>query len=337
MIYRAKAVTQQDGGPLANSNCRMASAAIGLDFDTLGKKTSTGSKMRGYSGDPAGGTTATDAVRAWDHYDEVLNVRNGETWDGVVASLLEGRLVHLDVWAATCGGPCCSSAVGHTIAVAPEKSGSRWLTADPWCKPAKWVWWSEAKLRAASEEWADRCGWRSATLGGPRDIRELTEERLAEIIKELMTLWDPSHPLLPEDDDYEPGETSGGKPVLWTRTAAHPDTSGGDMSIRAPESLSSDYVYPVSKGQSFFADAALTEKLGEFSSARDQRYVGVVIEEDARAIIVVTSKPYDDGIDRPTVVYVRKSEKEPIDTGNERDAAWREWLDNDSGAPDKES
>jgi hypothetical protein len=191
-MYRAKPVTQQDGSAHANSNCRLASAATGLDFDTLGKKTSTGKEMRRRSGDPSGGTTASDAARAFKTYDETLGVMNGTGWDDVIKSLKAGRLVHLDVWAARAGGPCCKSMVGHTIAVAPEQSADgKWLTMDPWCKPPKWTWWPESKLKAGAEEWADRCGWRSATKGGPRDIRALTVPQLLAIVRELMTLWTP--------------------------------------------------------------------------------------------------------------------------------------------------
>ena len=47
-------------------------------------------------------------------------------------------MVMLDVWHASTGGPCLSGsgAYGHTMIVAPERSGADWLTSDPWCKPA---------------------------------------------------------------------------------------------------------------------------------------------------------------------------------------------------------
>jgi hypothetical protein len=330
-MYRAKPVTQRDGGPLANSNCRMASAATGLDFDTLGKKTSTGSKMRARSGDPSGGTTASDAARAWDTYDEVLSVQNGKGWDDVIASLKAGRLVHLDVWAATCGGPCCKSACGHTLVVAPEQhSDGRWLVSDPWCRPAKWTWWAESKLRKGAEEWADRCGWRASTKGLPRDIRNLTVDELRNIVKGMVDLWFPGHPLHPEDDDYEPA-TFGVMPTLWTRTDAHPDEGAVDMAIQSPTSLGSDYVLPVKKGTSWYKNGDLTGKYGEFSSDRELPYVGVVIDGDSRAVIVKTSKPYPDGEDKPTVVYVKQSAGEPKKVPPSDDAArdkqWRDWLD----------
>ena len=250
-MYRAKAVTQQDGSAHANSNCRLASAATGLDFDTLGKKTSTGKEMRRRSGDPSGGTTASDAIRAWATYSETLQPMNGKGWDDVIKSLKAGHLVHLDVWAARAGGPCCKSMVGHTIAIAPEQSADgKWLTMDPWCKPPKWTWWPESKLRAGAEEWADRCGWRSRTLGYDRDISKVDPAVLDRIVRLLMTEWTPDNPLKPEDDDYEPSTFGGVMPTLWTRTEAHPAEGGGDMAIQAPDSLGSVYVLPVKKGTS---------------------------------------------------------------------------------------
>jgi hypothetical protein len=345
-MYRAKPVTQQDGSPHANSNCRLASAATGLDFDTLGKKTSTGKEMRRRSGDPSGGTTASDAVRAWATYSETLSTQNGKPWGDVIASLNAGRLVHLDVWAARAGGPCCKSAVGHTIAVAPEQNGEgKWLTMDPWCKPPKWVWWPEAKLKAGAEEWADRCGWRSKTLGYDRDVRKVSKAVLERIVRELMTMWTPDHPLKPENDDYEP-ETFGVMPTLWTRTDAHPDAApeGTDMSINTNGSnLEPTRRVKMTAEAGFYADADLTEKYGTLSKGSERKFIGPVVGSKASAILVNTSKPYDDGTDRPTIVYVDETKHgdsyqvpAPPPDNAARDKEWRDWLSKDADAPDKE-
>ena len=121
--YRPAPVTQRDGSSLANSNCRMASIATGLDFHTLGAKKSTGAKMRSYTSDQSGGTDSGDADEAWAQgYGEDLNVEDGKSFDDALAALQEGHLVHLDVWHASVGGPCLSGsgAYGHTIVVAPD-------------------------------------------------------------------------------------------------------------------------------------------------------------------------------------------------------------------------
>lgn len=119
------------------------------------------------------------------------------------------------------------------------------------------------------------------------------------------------------------------------------------MAIQAPDSLNSVYVLPVKKGTSWYENGDLTGKLGEFSSDRELKYVGLTIGADSRAVIVVTSKPYGDGSgeDKPTVVYVKKSAGEPKKVGewppappdnDARDKEWRAWLSSDSNAPDKQ-
>lgn len=308
MTYRADPVTQQDGTSLANSNCRMAAAATGLDYHTLGAKTSTGSKMRSHSGDTSGGTTSDDAVRAWKAYDQTLKVRDGAAWSEVLEALREGRLVHIDVWSAAADGPCCNSACGHTMAIAPEQhSDGRWLVSDPWCKPGKWTWWKESKLRAGAEEWADRCGWRSASSGGPRDIRLIERPALLAIVRRLMNDYTPDHPLLPEDDDYPGIETQGALPCLWTCTAAHA-SGASDVAINTNGSnLTSTRRLRLKEEAGFYRDAERTHKYGTLNADTERVFMGPALGTDSNALLVNTSKPYDDGEDRPTIVYVTKS------------------------------
>lgn len=132
-----------------------------------------------------------------------------------------GRLVHLDVWAATVGGPCLSGsgAYGHTIAVAPEKSGTKWLVADPWCSPAKWVWWEESRLRSGAEEWGRRV-LSTATGGLPPVGSAEWRVRVALLAKVLMSRWNPDHPA---PDPGDSPDTGGAQSVLFTVTAAHED------------------------------------------------------------------------------------------------------------------
>jgi hypothetical protein len=209
-MYRAKAITQRDGSPLASSNCRMASIATGIDFDTVGAKTSTGAKMRAAQPDQSGGTDSGDAVIAWQKHGEVLAVRDGRTFDDALRDLKAGHLVHLDVWHATAGGPCLSGTgrYGHTIVVAPEKDGANWLVADPWCLPARWEWWPESKLRAGAEKWGGMVYNKVGTGGGS----------LRDAVLYLLSLGNPDRPATEDPDD-----TGGAGRILYTRTAAHPD------------------------------------------------------------------------------------------------------------------
>ena len=229
MTYRAKPVTQRDGSKLASSNCRMASIATGVDYQTLGKKTSTGAKMRASQDDQAGGTDSGDARQAWSRgYSEALVVRDGDPWSQVLSDLKAGRLVHLDVWHATAGGPCLSGTgkYGHTMAVAPEKNGSRWLVADPWCAPPKWVWWEESKLKAGAEEWGRRL--REGTGGtDPRD--PFYRELLRAVARRLMNESYPGHEV---DLGPDPGDTGGSTPVMFTATKAQGDAAPVEDDMR---------------------------------------------------------------------------------------------------------
>ena len=167
MTYRAVPISQRDGSALASSNCRMASIACGLDYESAGIQTSTGAEMRARQSDQSGGTDSGDAAEAWASYGQSLRVRDGETWADAVDDLEDGRLVHLDVWAAAmapAGCPSRTAQYGHTIAVAPEQSGTRWLVSNPWCSPPKWTWIDESLLREASETWGGMC-YGQATSG----------------------------------------------------------------------------------------------------------------------------------------------------------------------------
>jgi hypothetical protein len=319
----------------------MAAGATGIDYDTLGGVTSTGVEMRRRCGDPAGGTTSDDIAKAWQSYGQAITIRDGRTFDDAIADLKAGRLVHIDVWHEAAEGPCLSGTgrYGHTMAIAPEQNASgKWLVSDPWCSPPKWTWWDEAKLRKGAEVWGMRV-YGQATRGDPLPVpvspeayQEAGQIVMAASALALLDRYRPDRARF--DADPEPADTGGPRAVMYTASDAH-QAGGSDMAIRAPDSLTSDYLCEVRKGTSFYADAALTQKLGDFSSTRSQRYVGSVIDGSARAIIVTTSQPYDDGVDRPTVVYVKESATEPVRTGNEHDAAWRHWLDTDANAPDK--
>ena len=314
MVYRADPVSQVDGSRLQYENCRMASAATGLDFHTLGKKKSNGATMRHYSGDNAGGTGADDAARAWKSgYAETLDIRNGHTFDDAIRDLKAGHLIHLDVWHAASGGPCMSGSgrYGHSTVVAPERSGADWLVADPMCSPGKWQWWPESRLRYGAENWAERV--RRGTGG---DIPHITldpdiQARLDRFARELMTRFFPGNEDPNTEDDI--GETGGGGSIRYTMTRAHTVSapSGGgalDVAISAASGLKSSYRAHANAGLDFYADANRTQRLGELSKAAELIYIGNPMGEKAKtaskAVVVGTGAPYADKEPRPTIVYV---------------------------------
>ena len=308
------------------------------------KKTSTGAKMRASQDDQAGGTDSGDARQAWSRgYSEALVVRDGDGWPQVLSDLKAGRLVHLDVWHATAGGPCLSGTgkYGHTMAVAPEKNGSRWLVADPWCAPPKWVWWEESKLKAGAEEWGRRL--REGTGGtDPRD--PFYRELLRAVARRLMNESYPGHEV---DLGPDPGDTGGSTPVMFTATKAQGDAApveddmrfinshgvGVESPMRINVGAGSKWTYlDGSPGGSFSADAVLTY-LGKGDSVTGKHIVQIG-----------TGIPYSDGITRSTLVLVSSTNKPynapvPPDPGPPtppdgdhgdvlvRDAQWRAWLD----------
>lgn len=223
---RPNFVTQRDGSSLANSNCRMASICMGLDYHTGGSKTATASKMRTYTSDQSGGTDSGDAKEAWDRgYDQSLDVEDGKTFSDAIASLREGRVVHLDVWHASMNDGCISGsgAYGHTIAVLPDYNGE-WMVGDPWCQETSsntdgWLRVPESKLKAGAEEWGRRVyGAAAMEADWPTAGPDLRAAIIRRIVKRLM---DRSYPGHEEPIDDFP-DTGGAQPILFTRTKAQP-------------------------------------------------------------------------------------------------------------------
>ncbi len=62
--YRPRQVDQLDGSRFAGSNCTAASAAVALDRETLGRKTSTGAIIRNWTYDTVGGLRQSQVVDA---------------------------------------------------------------------------------------------------------------------------------------------------------------------------------------------------------------------------------------------------------------------------------
>jgi hypothetical protein len=318
-MYRAKPVTQRDGSPLQFSNCLMATAAVGLDFHTLGGKTSTGGKMRAFSGDTAGGTNTDEIERAWYRgYQEDPVTRDGQPWDKVLSDLWAGRLVMLQVWMATVGGACMSGSgyYGHGIAVAPESrlasDGSReWLVADPWCKPPKWQWLPQSKLRAGAEKWVTKVeSGATGPFAGAR-IEDMPRRVLQAIIERLLSQWTAEHPAPEEPPDGAAGSVG----VLFASTRSQKEEAQTDVALQVPDSLHSIYTLTLPKGTPYYGDAGLTDKYSETTREYVLPYVGFVPGGKARAVVLTTGGPYSDGEKKPSIVYV------PMDTG-EPEKAW---------------
>ena len=222
MTYRPAFVTQRDGSPLASSNCRCASIAMGIDAETRGADTSTGAKMRSYMDDQSGGTDSGDARQAWSRgYDASLTIRDGETFDRALDDLKDNRAVHLDVWHASVGGPCLSSSgsYGHTMIVLPDYTSAGYLVGDPWCTDG-YHRVTTSKLRAGAERWGSEVYGRAAEepdwpTGGADPRSELVRAIVRRIVKRLMSEAYPDGP----PGELRHPETAGGA-ILYTVTHA---------------------------------------------------------------------------------------------------------------------
>lgn len=309
--YRPTAVTQRDGSELANSNCRMASIATGIDYHSGGTVTSTGRRMRTYTTDQAGGTDSADAREAWAKgYDQYLRVRDGGTWADVIADLEAGRLVHLDVWHATVGGPCLSGSglYGHTMAILPDCSDGAWLVADPWCKPAHWARVAEARLQAGAERFGAQVYARARRepdwpTSGPIDYRDpAIRVIVARVVKRLMTAAYPGHTA-----ELGEVETAGPAPVLYTVTMARPLVGDDDMAR-----FVSCSGYAVGSGKRLKIAAGTDwyyldgTRGGDIGTASTVVALGLVDAASAEwAVLITTGNPYDDKQARPTIAYVK--------------------------------
>jgi hypothetical protein len=344
-LYRPAPVTQRDGSELASSNCRLASAAVGLEYESWNDgdrppQTSTGSQMRARQDDQSGGTDSGDAAQAWSSYGQALRIRDGMSWADAVADLEAGRLVHLDVWAAAAAGPCLSGTggYGHTIAVSPERSGTRWLVCDPWCSPPKWTWWEEVLLETGAETWGGMT-YSAATAGtrwtgDERALRALM--RLAA--KRLMTAYRPDLPAVVAP----PADTAGSSGRIMFTTTRAPGAPGQevlDMPIAAAAGLVTTIRARVPAGTEWFKDPNLAARGGGFSSEADVVFVGSPVGESVAggsyAILFNTGALYGGDV-RPTIAYVATGDVDtysvpaPVDdlatAIEERDLQWREWI-----------
>jgi hypothetical protein len=180
----------------------------------------------------------------------------------------------------------------------------------------------------------------AATMGPPLRSEAELVARMRLAARRLMTAFRPDRPAL-----IRPRDTGGSAGrILFTTTGTTwtplpPELEETDMPIQAAPSLVTGIRAMVGAGVDYYADPNRTRRLGAFSVAADVVYVGAPVGESAGpsyAVQVNTSSAYNDGVVRPTVVYVAAEDAEtysvPPSSSNEeqileeRDAAWRSWL-----------
>lgn len=327
MSYRATAVGQRDGSPLYASNCRMAAGATGLDHQTRGAIQTTAADLRERQLDQVGGTDSGDLARAWSSYGQRLTIRDGSTWDDALADLREGRLVMLDVWHASCAGPCLSGSgrYGHTLALCELATDQRTvLVADPWCLPPRWAPWPTHLLKEGAEVWGALV-IQAGESGGPDAVRD------------LMTAANPQG-ILSGRPDAETGGSADGGPILYTTTLP---PGGTDVAIQAAPGLTSGYRVTLPADALVYQDADLRIRMRKLDQPETLVYIGLPIGEDvaggSRAVLIRTAQPYSSGEARLTVGYIPVALARPFGVPTPlppdlsqaiaaRDEEWREWL-----------
>jgi len=126
------------------SNCTMASAAMALDFDTLGAKKVWGGDMRHHQSDLSGGTDLYDAADAFAAYGNSLTIRTGAGWEALKADRDAGRFLIVQGQGNVPGSESFDG--GHACVVGPEtNSEGKWLFGDPLA--SGWQWCSASSIQ----------------------------------------------------------------------------------------------------------------------------------------------------------------------------------------------
>jgi hypothetical protein len=260
----------------------MVGIAVGIDYHTLGDITSTGAEMRKRQDDQVGGTDSHDSAQAWLTYGQNLRIMDGSTFDDAIQDLRDGRCLQLDVWHATAQGPCLSGsgAYGHDMAVAPEFNNGKWLTCDPWCSPAKWIWWDEDLLRAGAEKLGSQSY--TAAVAGPMG-HTINRANIARLMRrasrDIMTRFTPDRPAIDE-----PRDTGGaGGRILYTTTKVPGEEIEAEdvMFNVAPITTHRDAI--VADGAVLYRDSQLTER---YSISDGDTPMGFVGSTDIAHIVV---------------------------------------------------
>jgi hypothetical protein len=122
----------------------MASAAMALDFDTLGGKQVWGGDMRHHQSDLSGGTDLYDAADAFAAYGQALTIRTGSGWDALKADRNAGRFLIVQGQGNVPGTESFDG--GHACVVGPETNNAGdWLFGDPLA--SGWQYCSEASIK----------------------------------------------------------------------------------------------------------------------------------------------------------------------------------------------
>jgi hypothetical protein len=187
MTWYRPILRPQIGDPTTSldaSICTLESAAMALDFDTLGGVQVWGGQLVPYCGKTpaqiaAKGTRLEDAALAWTHWGRTLTIRSGERWTALESVLSTGVfLVVQGIYGALPAKYRYGSFLGpHAMAISPEPCGiGTLLVGDPlhsdWmAMPASAIWQYMKALSVTNGEGSDNLYWATsiAHFGGAVD------------------------------------------------------------------------------------------------------------------------------------------------------------------------
>ena len=158
-----------------NNNCTCASAAMALDYHTVGATKVRPGDIRHHQPDRIDGTDLNDVAIAWKHYGSDLIIKR-TGWSGVKEALAAGRCVLLPGKSARLDGSCSESqAADHNILVHPDRNGTMQRVCDPWCRRAKWTWLERSVLRAYFEALGTSFGISRAQPRSEEDVVNVSD------------------------------------------------------------------------------------------------------------------------------------------------------------------
>lgn len=275
MTYRPAFVNQFATGPLSSANCTMASAAMALDRHTLGKKTSTGGKMRLCQNDRVGGTDLTDAAIAWwNCYRENLDNPGVTAWTDFVRKVKEGRGAIITGHYGSLSNQYRHQSNffdNHAMFVNEVNDAGWMLNFDPITHASQWIPASELKRFAGS-------------LSGGNGILGMGKVYAAftKITNPQDAPHTPIPPTLPSSDEVDSMIAEGGLTI----------TSSHIMNLKKGTPL-----YKSTKGDKVAAKMSKDSRVPYFGIAGS----------GWRCVQVKTGSPYKDKVARPTLLYVHAS------------------------------
>ncbi len=202
MAVRLPTFKAQIGDPTTTLDgyiCTLECGAMGLDVVSGGRINVWGGQLIPYTGRTPldiirKGTNLYNVDRAWHHWGQDLDVRNGYNWTSVISNLKSGYFVILqgDYDQFTYATRCQDSFTGgHAVILAPIFSSTgAVLMGDPLCKTWKYV--SQYELRNYAQKLARQVygsSWVGQVFHARIKPATVTAPHYAGVVTRATSLW----------------------------------------------------------------------------------------------------------------------------------------------------